>query len=173
MKTPTQLCSPRAARPEQRGVVLILSLIILAVMLVSAAALVRSFETTLFSSGNLVFKRDLANQGERATAAVLAEFKPTGALGTTASRANPVPSQNYSATVLPSNAQGLPLALLDDTLFAAVAGKADITPGGSAAVTVRYLVDRMCTEIGEDVLLGPEKCSVAENTLLPGGSSSN
>ena len=70
---------------RQRGVVLLFSLIALVVLLIAAVALMRSFNTSLFMSGNVAFKRDLQNQGERAMDSVLTEFR-TGALNTATAR---------------------------------------------------------------------------------------
>jgi type IV pilus assembly protein PilX len=51
---------------RQRGVVLIFTLIILLILTIGAVALMRSMNTSLFSAGNLAFRRDLVNQGEQA-----------------------------------------------------------------------------------------------------------
>ena len=54
------------ARQRQRGVVLLFSLIALVIMLIVAVALVRSFNNSLFTAGNIGFKRDMQNQSEAA-----------------------------------------------------------------------------------------------------------
>ncbi len=155
----------------QRGVVLLTSLLILVVMLIAAAALMRSFDTSLSTAGNLAFKRDLAQQSEQAAQTILAAFRPTGALaGSTARAANDL-TRNYSAVVLPSNAQGIPQALLADTLPATVGTAADINAG--QGITLRYVVDRLCSELGEDTTLGADRCTLADSTVLPGGASSD
>ena len=55
------------------------------VSLIGAAAMVRSMGTSMLNAGNLGFKRDLTNQGERAVASVMTLLQ-TGALGTDAAR---------------------------------------------------------------------------------------
>ena len=52
-----------AGASRQRGVIMIITLIALIVLLISGAALIRSFDTSMLLAGNLAFKRDLVNQG--------------------------------------------------------------------------------------------------------------
>ncbi len=54
---------------RQRGATLIIALISLVILSIGALALMRSTSTSLFMAGNLAFKRDVANQAERAIAA--------------------------------------------------------------------------------------------------------
>ena len=75
------------AHPAQRGTVLLLTLIVLVVLLLGGVALVRSFDTSLLTAGNIAFKRDLVNQGERVVPRVLQLFQ-TGALNTADARQN-------------------------------------------------------------------------------------
>ncbi len=155
----------------QRGVVLLTSLLILVVMLIAAAALMRSFDTSLNTAGNLAFKRDLAQQSEQAAQTILAAFRTGGALASAAARGANDPARNYNAVVLPSNAQGIPQALLSSTLPTTAGTAADIDAG--QGITLRYVVDRLCSEIGEDSTLGAARCTLADSTVLPGGSSSD
>ncbi|HEV7914542.1 MAG TPA: hypothetical protein VGP22_12315, partial [Albitalea sp.] len=99
------------AQGRPRGVVLLFVLIALVIIMVASVALVRSFNTAMFTAGNLAFKRDLLNQGERVVPAVM-DMMTTGALASLAARANSAPARNYSATILPTNPQGIPLQLL-------------------------------------------------------------
>ena len=136
-------------RPSrERGVVLIFTLIILLILTIGAVALLRSMNTSLFSAGNLAFRRDLTNQGEQAVANVLAEFQSGGALSTSAVTNASVPALNYSAVTLPTNAEGVPTALLNSTAFAAVGVSANDIAGATPDVTVRYVIDRLCSAAG-------------------------
>ncbi|MFT3666574.1 hypothetical protein [Piscinibacter sp.] len=158
---------------NERGVVLVTTLLILLVMLVGAVALIRSFDTSMVTAGNLSFKRDLAQQSELAVETILSEFRAAGPLATRATRATSDLSRNYSARVLASNAQGIPLALLSTTLAdnsGPVGTAGDIDAG--RGITLRYLVDRQCSETGDDAALGPDRCTLVEGGRLPGGSSS-
>jgi type IV pilus assembly protein PilX len=169
--------SSRAAS-DQRGVVLLFSLVALVVLLIAAVALMRSFNTSLFMSGNIAFKRDLQNQGERAIEKALQRFRVGGTLETDLARADDLKTSNYSATVLPTNAQGIPLALQSDPDFLAKGVAAnDITPDNEPSlkdqgVTVRYLVDRMATAKGSCTTLGPSICLMTPGYTPAGGSSS-
>ena len=132
----------------------------------------KSFNTSLFTAGNIAFKRDLQNQGERAVDQVLSQFR-TGTLSTVAARSAAVTSSNYSATTLPTNAQGIPDALaLSDSDFAAAWTAPDITTGNQA-VRIRYVVDRMCSADGDENTLGSGSCLLANNTMSKGRSASN
>jgi Tfp pilus assembly protein PilX len=134
-------------RSGQRGVTLIIALIALITLTVGAIAMVRSTSTSLRMSGNLAFKRDLANQSERAVAAALADLR-TGTLASASSReANRVAS-NYSASVLTSPGQGIPTVLVDDSAFTSAGfTRADIADAASR-LTIRYVIDRQCTAAG-------------------------
>jgi Tfp pilus assembly protein PilX len=164
---------------RQRGVVLLFSLIALVVLLIAAVALMRSLNTSLFTAGNIAFKRDLQNQSERAVEQVLADFRAGGALDSPTTRANNVAAQNYSASVLPVNAQGIPTALLaDDATFAAAWTAADIDGTteptlANQGVSIRYVVDRMCATTGDETALGTATCVLSNNPMPSGGSASN
>lgn len=133
---------------HQRGVVLIYTLIILLILTIGAIALIRSTQTSLTSAGNLSFRRDLVNQGEQATATVIAVFK-TGVLSSSASTQADNVAANYSSTMLASNTEGVPNVLLEnDTAFAAVGTVANDIVGATADVKIRYIIDRMCSATG-------------------------
>ena len=163
---------------RQRGVVLLFSLIALVVLLIAAAALMRSFNTSLSMSGNIAFKRDLQNQGERAMDKALAAFRAGGALAGDAARAADLASSNYSATILPTNVQGIPVALQSDAAFLAKGvATNDITAASEPSlqdqgVTIRYIIDRISTSAGSCSALGPSACLMANNTTPAGGSAS-
>jgi type IV pilus assembly protein PilX len=133
---------------RQRGVVLIFTLIILLILTIGAVALMRSMNTSLFSAGNLAFRRDLVNQGEQAVSTVINEFKTGGALSISTTDAASVPALNYSATMLAGNAQSVPNALLNNTAFAAVGTAANDIVGATPDVTIRYVIDRLCSAAG-------------------------
>ncbi|MBC8071239.1 MAG: hypothetical protein IAG13_23140, partial [Deltaproteobacteria bacterium] len=174
MKKPPS--SLRHRRSGQRGVVLLFSLIALAIMLIVAVALVRSFNSSLFTAGNIGFKRDLQNQSERAVDKVLAEFKSGGNLASPAARAATAPDYNYSATMLPTNAQGIPNVLaLSNAAFAAIYTAGDIEPPEipNQSVKIRYVVDRLCATAGDETSLGAGSCRLADNPVPAGTSLSN
>lgn len=168
---------------HDRGVVLLYTLIALVIMMLAGVAMVRSFNDAMFNAGNLAFKRDLANQGERARAAA-ATLLTAGALGTDAARALSAANLNYSATVLPANGQGVPLALLDDANFmlAGVAANdiaATDPDGNDLQVRVRYVIDRQCSAPGlptsATCLLSSESSQLCEapcnQTVMPANAA--
>lgn len=170
-----RLREPARSNARMRGVVLLFTLIALVIMLIGAVALIRSFNTTLGTAGNLAFKRDLQNQAERVLPTVLALMQ-TGALSTATARSVDRAASNYRASILPSNDQGIPNALLDDTAFAAVGSAADVdvqVGGVTQGVTIRYLIDRQCRTAGEEALLGADNCMVSINSGAPAGGSSS
>jgi type IV pilus assembly protein PilX len=133
-------------RSRQRGVVLIFVLIVLLILTIGGVALLRSMHISLFSAGNLAFRRDLTNQGEQAVANVMAEFSnPASAVGTPGATDNDVISANYKATTLPTNPQGVPTALLSDTVFLTVGQASNDITGATPDVTIRYMIDRLCS----------------------------
>jgi hypothetical protein len=167
---PLSVASP--TRRSQRGVVIIFGLIALVIMLIGAVAMVRSMNSGLANAGNLGFKRDLTNQGERAMAEVLAAMEG-GALGTEASRQNHNQALNYRATQFVGNQitpQGLPVVLVSDAAFAAVASSARDIAIPEMGVTVRYIVDRLCTATGP---AAAERCTMADTLVSNTANSSD
>jgi hypothetical protein len=153
------------ANTAQRGTVLLLTLIILVVLLLGGVALVRSFDTTLLTAGNIAFKRDLVNQGERVVPLVLNLFQ-TGVLKTAEARGANNQTNNYSAAILPSSPQGVPLALLDNSAFTTVGATGnDIVVAQGQNVKIRYVIDRMCNAQGLDTTLGAAGCILSDGNL--------
>ena len=140
MKTLQQLPS------RERGVVLIFTLIILLILTIGGAALVRSMQNSLFTAGNLAFRRDLMNQGEQAVSTALKQFKAGGAL-VNATNAD-LAAANYKSSILATNPQGVPTVLLNnDAAFALVGTAPDLT-GATPDVKIRYVIDRLCSVTG-------------------------
>ena len=161
---------PMARRAKQGGVALVFAMIALVLLLIGAAAIMQSMNTSLFTAGNLGFKRDLTNQGERALNTVL-DLVSTGALGNDAARQTNNTARNYSATLFTdTNGQGIPAALLSDTAFAAVGVASNDITIADMNVSVRYVVDRLCAT--GTVAVTTTACSVAGNVAPTGGSSS-
>jgi type IV pilus assembly protein PilX len=160
-------CVSIGSRARQRGVVLIFALIALLIIAIGAVALLRSVDSSLLSSGNLAFHRDLVNQAEQAVSTVMTGFKtnviPPSGLTSTSS-----PASNYSASVLPTNPQGVPLALLDNTAFGLVGSAANDLAGATPDIKIRYIIDRMCTSTG-----GASSPNCVQSTGLPTGGTAN
>lgn len=152
---------------------MIFCLIILVILLAGGAAIVRSMNSTLFSAGNMAFRRDLLNQGEQAISQVLAAMKGTGALAASSVTEQNRKALNYSATQLATNAQGIPTAMLGNNAgFEAVGTLTNDLTGASDDIKIRYLVDRLCSATGPVLT---SQCVMAadgapEETTIGGGS---
>lgn len=163
----------RLPRGRERGVVLLVALVALTILLVGAVALMRSSTGTLSTAGNLAFKRDLANQGERAVPVAMALLR-TGALATPAARAAASAQHNYSARALPTGASGIPdILMADDATFRAAWTAPDITvtdaAGRDQRVRVRWVMDRLCADVGDETALG-DQCVRAGDPVRGGNS---
>lgn len=131
-----------------RGVALVITLIALVVLLIGSVALLRALDTSTALAGNLAFRRDLTNQGERAIAEVRQQFL-SGGLSSATARETGLATANYVAARLPANDSGVPLVLLNDDAFAAAGmSAANDLVDGQAHVTLRYVIDRLCTAAG-------------------------
>ena len=158
-----------ARRRPQAGVTMLFGLIAMALMMIGAAAMVRSMNTSLFNAGNLGFKRDLTNQAERAANTVMTLVN-TGALGTDVARQSDNVGQNYSATILATNAQGIPNVLVDDSQFSSKGSAGNDISVTDQAVVVRYLVDRLCATTGAaDV----DRCTMSDAGAANGTTGNN
>jgi type IV pilus assembly protein PilX len=146
---------------------MLFGLLALVIMMIGAVAMIRSMNTQLFNAGNLGFKRDLTNQGERATQLVMDALGGVGALSTEAARQASSITNNYSAVLLANNNQGLPQALTDDAAFAAAASSANDIVDSAQGITVRYVLDRMCARDGT---ADPSHCTMSDAGLTDGRS---
>ncbi|WP_254785054.1 hypothetical protein [Collimonas sp. OK412] len=132
----------------QRGIILIVTMFALIILMISGIALVRSFDSSLVLAGNMAFKRDLVNQGERGMSAAILSMKGSGTLVSEITRQSNLPSSNYSASLLPTDAHGIPVVLLKDSAWTTAGmSAADITDAASQ-VTIRYVIDRLCSASG-------------------------
>lgn len=165
------LCTLQRPLPRrQRGAILLISLIALVLILFSSMALMRSFDTSLSMAGNLAFKRDLVNQGERGMAAAIALFtSSSGALYSTAARQSHSYANNYSATELASNSRGIPLALVNNSTFSSLGMSGRDISDSATGITVRYVIDRLRAASGKFSSGG---CAAIDVSRTRGGSSS-
>jgi len=162
---------------RQRGVVLLFSLIALLILMIGAVALVRSFNTSLLNAGSIAFKKDLQIRSEAIVARALRKVRDNATgLAVPDVNAQIARSINYSARILDTNDQGIPLILLasDADFDAAVGDHAlndiDIPADG---IKIRYVIDRQCNVTGQLSTLGPENCvsSGTGRMGVKGGSS--
>lgn len=129
---------------RQRGVAMFFALIILAILFIGGVIAVRSVNSSLYSAGNLAFRRDLVTQSDKVVAQAVQAISTagSGAAGAIADLKADDAENNYSASMLAANAQGFPTALLSG------AASNVITTGENGSVTIRYVIERMCDQAG-------------------------
>lgn len=148
MRDPVYSPGHPRGRARQSGIVMIVTLIVLALLMVGGLALMRSSDSSSALAGQLAFRRDMKNQGERGMEVALGLLN-TGALQSPAARQANVATANYSAIKLSSNSQGLPDVLMQSDAALAAAGMTGAAITDSAAgVSVRTIIDRLCSASG-------------------------
>ncbi len=153
------------SRPRQRGVILVVALVVLMIMVISSVGLMRSVDNTISQSGAVGFRRDAANMAEQTMATLLQGLNSGGFLDFNlfyGADGTNHPTENYSALLLPTTSDGIPTILLDNTAFdAAYTHAVAVSPRNMQA---RYLIERMC---GDPAVLGTELTSTC---ILSGGA---
>ncbi|HEY3327927.1 MAG TPA: hypothetical protein VGK14_12305 [Novimethylophilus sp.] len=166
MKYPSFTVS-KNMRSRQRGVVLLIALIMLVAMTLAGIALVRSVDTTNVIAGNMAFQQAAIHSGDTGTETAIQwlEANNTGTTlhvdnfgsGYTARRQDPGPGQSWD------NFWSLVLAAQSVTLATDVAGN-----------TVAYAIQRLCLTPGDPITPGtgcaasPASTSSASNSLDAG-----
>ena len=131
---------PRALRRE-RGVVLMVALIVLVALTLAGLSMVRSVDTGVVIAGNLSFRQAASQAMDAGVEAAL-----TGINATWAGSANAIPNKYYQYMLADTDADGVPDT---DVLGGKVDWKQSMTivdPGGLTGYTVNYVVDRMCVQ---------------------------
>ena len=196
-KTPAPLfLATQFGQPaRQRGVVLLISLIVLVALSLGGIALFRSVGTTTIIAGNLAFQQAATFSGEAGIEAAIRSVEegnlaamnftalqsnnfargytastPAGVWVSTASTAGtPENWDKYWAEVIDPVPKTLPVA----------AGDAGCGHGGGRACTlatdaigntVSYTIQRLCQTAGDPVFL-PTGCATAPKELAPSGGS--
>jgi type IV pilus assembly protein PilX len=140
--------SPHSHPSRQRGLILVMTLLAMVILLISAVALVRSFDASVLMAGSLAFKRDLVNQAERGMAEALTRFKSGGSLYDDSVREANLLSSNYSASILSVNTRGIPLVLINSSTYSSAGMSATDLTDSSTGVTIRTVIDRQCSAAG-------------------------
>ena len=161
------------SRDEQRGVVLLVALIILVALTLAGVALIRSVDTANLIAGNQSFHQAAVHAGERSTEVAIANWlQPHVTLGDTALHqdSNPV-------AVAPgiTDANGY-VALRQDPAIgqswdafwiATLAAQAVASAPDAAGNTVAYVVHRLCEQRGAPHLAN---CAKQPASISTGGS---
>jgi type IV pilus assembly protein PilX len=163
-------------RRRQSGIIMVVTLIALAVLLLGGVALMRSSDTSGALAGQLGFRRDLKNQGERAMSMAITALK-SGSLSSAATRLTDLPTSNYSAIQLPTNGNGIPTVLLkSDSDFKDAGYTINIDDAkstgdnSSSGVKARYLIDRLCLAART---VDAASCSKTDVLIQNNGQDSN
>lgn len=167
---PTSM-KPMQAPPirRERGVVMVIALITLAIMMIGAVAALRSMNASLTNAGNFGFKRDMGNQAERGLRQAMNGLNTT-TLDLTANQS----SLNYSASMLTATPEGIPTVLLGNSPSTAggvgvATNVIDLTTAAAGSTTapqnviIYYVTDRMCQAAGS---MDPTTCLTASNLDL-------
>jgi type IV pilus assembly protein PilX len=130
-----------APRQAQRGVVLMMALIVLVAMTLAGIALVRSVDTSNIIAGNLAFKQAATNSGDIAVESAVAWLEANN-IG--ANLNGNIPAQGYAATANPPRALGVTW----DDYWRDVLVPAGVVAVGQdvAGNTAAYAIQRMCNQ---------------------------
>lgn len=153
-------------RLREHGVVLVIALIAMVAMAFSGAALMRSVEATTRVTGNLGFHQSAAMTPDGAIATAIAALFERSLI---VDPSNDDPSQGYYARRQASeDIRGIPYALQKIANFPSDAPVFNSSDG----TTVRYVIERMCSQAGPP---SGDYCTLAlVSTALPsstGGSA--
>jgi type IV pilus assembly protein PilX len=131
-------------RGRQRGVVLMIALIVLVAMTLAGIALMRSVDTTTIIAGNLAFQQSATSSGDAGTETAVSWletnntganlFSNTYAQGYSAARQDPAVGQSW------------------DTFWTTVlvpAGQVVTLAPDSTGNTVAYAIQRLCNSVGD------------------------
>jgi len=155
-----------AFRSGQRGVVLMIALIVLVAMTLAGIALVRSVDTSNIIAGNLAFQQAATHSGDTGTETAVTWLQANNAgvtlqanifgSGYAAARTDPAAGQSWDAfwsNVLVPAGQVVTLA-----------------PDPTTGNTVSYTIQRLCNAIGDPAVPGVD-CAVSQTATVTTGSS--
>lgn len=170
-------CSPQH---RQRGVVLVVALIILVAMTLAGVALIRSVDTANIIAGNLAFHQSATNAGERSTEQAVNRLTT---IGVNALYEN-IEAEGYVATRVDPPAREDPPGVdwdkfwIDSLADQAVAAPplATTCPGNvnadAACNTVTYVIHRLCETTGKPNT-STNPCTQPPPSASSGGSQSS
>ena len=167
MLTRTNFAASRNdSRRRQRGVVLMIALIVLVAMTLAGIALVRSVDTTNIIAGNLAFQQAATHAGDTGTETAVTWLQANNAGNTL--QANIFASGYAAARTDPAAGQSWD-AFWSNVLVPAgqvVTLPQDATTGN----TVAYTIQRLCNALGDPAVPGVD-CAVSQSATTSAGSS--
>jgi len=176
---------PPLAR-RQRGVILMIALIVLVVMTLAALALLRSVDTATLVAGNVAFQQSATMSGDAGIEAAVAELIASSASTATPSAPYDLDGVSYAGNAVPGAtagylANGLNPQYYEPTTasvspatwtafwtYLSGLGLTKTLPVDSAGNTVSYVIHRLCTTTG-----APTSAGMSCVTSVSGGGSSS
>jgi type IV pilus assembly protein PilX len=155
-----------APRVRQRGVILMISMIVLVAMTLAGIALVRSVDTSNIIAGNLAFQQAAINAGDVGTETAVTWLQNNVA-GNTLQQS--IPAQGYVASRQDPAAGQSWDAFWTNTLVPA-GQVVTLTQDSSTGNTVSYTIQRMCAQVG-DPAVPLTDCAVLQTVGSSAGSS--
>jgi type IV pilus assembly protein PilX len=167
MRTPSSTNRPGRAGGQQRGLALVVALIILVVMSLAGVAMVRSIDTGILVAGNLAFRQGSAHAGQRGI-----EEARHWLTNHSAELADDHPADGYyssSQDVLDLTGNLTPSTTADDVKWGSAAGMSTpkCMPEDEGKNTVCFIIHRLCSTSG--IELDSSQCTTRET--VAGGSS--
>jgi Tfp pilus assembly protein PilX len=136
----------------ERGIVLLLALVVMALMNLAAIALMRAIDTTTAVAGNLAFRDAATALASAAIEDALASLFESGAI---ADREHDLPARGYYASWRPGeDSRSVPLVLQSALPSASAVRALDPSEGN----VVRYVIERLCATAGPAT---PSSCNLA------------
>lgn len=173
----------RPCRPSERGITLVVTLVMLVALAFTAVALMRSVDTSTLLARNTSFQRDAVNRNELAMQRAIAQFARGARFeelrNTTASFADAALALVYRPAVLPTDAQGIPLALKTPGGLAALCGAArddDCAIDSRQGMRTVAVIERLCVDPAQPAHAGhctpsstrvPDTCSRCAQVQSP------
>lgn len=155
VKTAHRSCSSAPlARSRQRGVVLLVALIVLIALTLAGLALIRSVDTTNLIAGNMSFHESAVHAGERSTElAVTNWLQPNNQTAAGKIVLYDHNAANGYRAVRADPATGVSL----DVYWASLAGQTLTGATDVAGNTVSYVIHRLCDATGDPLLASCSK----------------
>lgn len=166
-------CFRAAQRASQRGVVLFVSLIVLVALLLAAAALMRSVDTSNIIAGNLTYQQSAINSGDAAVEQAIAwlENCSKGINGCASGTLdNDYTGYGYSANGNSTSTPHSPGAgqTWNDYWLAQLDSRKKTLPTDTAHNTPSYVIDRLCESAGP---AGGASCVSSPVIAIPTGNA--
>lgn len=155
-----------APRTRQRGVILMISMIVLVALTLAGIALVRSVDTSNIIAGNLAFQQAAVNAGDVGTETAVTWLQNNVA-GNTLQQS--IPAQGYVASRQDPAAGQSWETFWTNTLVPA-GQVVTLAQDSSTGNTVSYTIQRMCAQVG-DPAVPLTDCSVLQTVGSSAGSS--